>query len=253
MNLGLSGKRAIVTGGTRGIGLRIAETLAGEGCAVAICARNATAVEETVAALERRGVRATGAAVDVADTAGLRDWIARAATELGGLDILVPNVSALGTAPGEESWRAGMEIDILGTVRAVEAALPHLERSDAGSIVAISSVAAVTVFGGVRPYNAVKAALIAYMAALSAELAPKGIRANTVSPGTIYFEGGVWHKREREVPQVFQMALERNPMGRMGTPEEVANAAVFLASPAARFITGTNLIVDGGLSRRVQF
>jgi NAD(P)-dependent dehydrogenase (short-subunit alcohol dehydrogenase family) len=183
----------------------------------------------------------------------LRAFIARAADELGGLDILVPNVSAMGTAPGEESWRAGMEVDILGTVRSVEAALPYLERSGAGAIVAISSVAAVTAFGGVRPYNAVKAALIAYIAALSVELAPKGIRANTVSPGTIYFEGGVWHQREREAPDFFKSALGRNPMGRMGTPQEVANAVAFLASPAASFVTGTNLIVDGALSRRVQF
>ena len=203
--------------------------------------------------LAGKGVKSTGAAVNVADSDAIRSWIADAAIELGGLDILVPNVSALATAPGEDSWRAGMEIDILGTVRAVEAAMPFLERSGAGSIVAISSAAAVAVFGGVRPYNAVKAALINYMASLSAEMAPKNIRANTVSPGTIYFEGGVWHKRELEAPDIFKMALKQNPMGRMGSPEEVANAVVFLASPAASFITGTNLIVDGALTGRVQF
>jgi 3-oxoacyl-[acyl-carrier protein] reductase len=253
MDLGLAGKRAIITGGTRGIGRKIAETLVADGCDVALCARSADAVEDTVTALKASGARAIGGAVDVGDNDAVRAWVASAADELGGLDILVPNVSAMGTAPGEESWRAGTEIDLLGTVRAVEAAMPYLEKSDSASIVAIASVAAVAVFGGVRPYNAVKAALIAYMAGLSAELAPKRIRANSVSPGTIYFDGGIWQQREREAPEIFKMAFNRNPMGRMGTPQEVANATVFLASPAASFITGTNLIVDGALSQRVQF
>jgi 3-oxoacyl-[acyl-carrier protein] reductase len=146
-----------------------------------------------------------------------------------------------------------MEIDILGTVRAVESALPFLERSDAAAIVVIASTAALESFGGVRSYNAVKAALINYVSNLANTLASKGIRANTVSPGTIYFQGGVWHKRQLETPEVYETALGKNPMGRMGTPEEVAKAAVFLASPAASFITGTNLVVDGALTQRVQF
>jgi len=141
----------------------------------------------------------------------------------------------------------------MGTFHTVQAAMPHLERSDAGAILAISSVAALEFFGGARPYNSVKAALINYISNLSIELAPKGIRANTVSPGTIYFDGGVWQQRERDEPEVFKMALARNPMGRMGGPDEVAKAAVFLASPAAGFISGTNLIVDGALTQGVQY
>lgn len=255
MDLQLRGKRAIVTGGTRGIGRAIAEILIDEGCQVGICARDAAQVKATVAALKERGGRALGRALDVTDDAALRSWIAEAAGELGGLDILVPNVSALGLAatPDEKSWRLGFEIDVLATVRTVEAALPFLERSEAGAIVGVGSAAAVESFGGVRPYNSVKAALINYLSNLAHVLASKHIRVNTVSPGTIYFEGGVWHQRQREAPQVYEMAVKRNPMGRMGTPDEVAKAVVFLASPAASFITGTNLMVDGSLTQRVQY
>jgi len=250
MDLGLKGRKAIVTGGTRGIGLAIARTLAAEGCTVAVCARDADAVARVVGEL---GPGARGGAVDVTDGAAFRQWIAEAAGELGGLDILVPNVSALAGSPDEDAWRRGLETDILGTVRAVEAALPFLEKSDAAAIVAIASTAALESFFGVRAYNAIKAALINYMSGLSSMLAGKGVRANTVSPGTVFFEGGVWDTRRTDAPEIYQAALARNPTGRMATPQEVANAVVFLASPAAGFVTGTNLVVDGALTRRVQY
>jgi 3-oxoacyl-[acyl-carrier protein] reductase len=253
MDLGLKGKKAIVTGGTRGIGRAIAMQLAEEGCDVGICARNEAQVKETLAALTIKGVRATGGAVDVSDSVALRQWVPRAVGELGGLDILVPNVSALAGTPDEEAWRKGLEIDVLGTVRAVEAAMPFLEKSDSAAIVAIASTAAVESFGGIRSYNSIKAALINYVSNLANVLASKGIRANTVSPGTIFFEGGVWDKRRQETPEIYQWALNKNPMGRMGTPEEVARAVAFLASPAASFISGANLVVDGAMTQRVQF
>ncbi|MEQ8230198.1 MAG: SDR family oxidoreductase [Gammaproteobacteria bacterium] len=256
MDLGLAGRRAIVTGGTRGIGRAIATRLVTEGAAVAICARNAdevTRVVDELSALAAADARVTGAAADVADTAAVRRFVDDAAEALGGLDIVVANVSALGGTPDEETWRRGMEIDMLGTVRTVDAALPHLERADGGAIVAISSTAALEAFGGARPYNAIKAAVINYVSNLATALAPKGIRANTVSPGTIYFEDGVWGQRRREQPEVYAAALAGNPLGRMGTPEEVANAVAFLASPAASFVTGANLVVDGGFTRRVQY
>lgn len=253
MDLGLKGKKAIVTGGTRGIGRAIAMQMAEEGCHIGICARNEAQVKETVSVLQTRGVLATGGAVDVGDSQALRDWVTSAAGVLEGLDILVPNVSALAGSPDEASWRRGLEIDILGTVRAVESAMPFLEKSNSAAIVAIASTAALESFGGVRSYNAIKAALINYVSSLASALASKGIRANSVSPGTIYFEGGVWHRRQQETPEIYETALSRNPMGRMGTPEEVAKAVVFLASPAASFITGANLVVDGALTQRVQF
>lgn len=256
MDLGLAGKRAIVTGGSRGIGRAIAERLTQEGCAVGICARHADEIAAAVAALRRlggTGARVSGGVADVADRAALSAWIDATAHEFGGLDVVIANVSALAVMPGEESWRLGMEIDVLGTVRTVEAALPYLERSDCGAIVAVASTAALEAFGGPRAYNAVKAAVINYMSNLATTLAPKNIRANTVSPGTIYFEDGAWGRRKREQPEIYAAALAHNPMGRMGTPAEVANAVAFIASPAASFITGANLVVDGGFTRRVQY
>ena len=256
MDLGLTGKRAIITGATRGIGRAIAEQFVREGCAVAICARKADEVTRAVAELKALGganARVCGGVADVASRDAVDAWVAAAALELGGIDIVVANVSALAGAPGEESWRAGMEIDMLGTVRTVEAALPHLEKSSAAAIVAVSSTAALEAFGGPRAYNAIKAAVINYVSNLATQLAPKNIRANTVSPGTIYFDDGVWGVRKRDMPAIYEAALAQNPLGRMGTPAEVANAVVFVASPAASFMTGANLVVDGGFTRRVQY
>jgi 3-oxoacyl-[acyl-carrier protein] reductase len=255
VDLDLKGKKAIVTGGTRGIGRAIAELLADEGCDVAICARGQAGIDETKTALAGKGVKAFGGTVDVADRKALRRWVEEAAGLLGGLDIFVANASALERtqAMDEESWRLGLEIDVMGTVAGVEAAIPHLEKSSAGSIVVIGTIAAIEIAGAPRPYASVKAALAPYVKALARNLAAKDVRANMVSPGNIYFEGGVWNGVEQNNPDLFKIILSRNPMGRMGTAEEVANAVVFLSSPRASFITGTNLIVDGALTQRVQF
>jgi 3-oxoacyl-[acyl-carrier protein] reductase len=253
MDLGLKGKKAIVTGGTRGIGHAIASLLAAEGCDVAICARNREAVDRTVATLAGQGVKATGGAVDVADLPALRTWIGEAADALGGLDIFVANVSALAQGMDEGSWRRGFEIDVMGTVFGIEAALPLLEKSDAGAIVVVGSTAMAEIYGPNRSYAAVKATLIPYVKGLARNLAAKNVRANIVSPGNVFFEGGVWDITRQRNPEMFGQMLARNPTGRMGTPEEVANAVVFLASPRASFITGTNLIIDGALTQRVQF
>lgn len=258
MDLGLKGKKAVVTGATRGIGRAIAETLADEGCHVAICARDRASVESTVAALALKGVRTTGRALDVGDGAALKSWIAAAGAELGGLDILVSNVSAMGGLKGDEGWRRYFEIDLLGTVHAVEAALPLLEKSDAAAIVQIASIAAIEVGHDVFPdgflqaYGAMKAALTNYVAEISRTLGPGRIRANTVSPGQIYFAGGVWQKREQEGNPMYQKALSKIRLGRFGRPQDVANAVAFLASPAAGFISGANLVVDGAFTRRVN-
>jgi len=253
VDLGLKGKKAIVTGGTRGIGRAIAELLADEGADVAICARNREQIDEAVKALGRKGVKAWGSPVDVADTTALRAWIAEAANALGGLDILVANVSALAVATDEATWRRSFDIDVMSTVVSVDTALPLLEKSGAGSVVIIGSVAAVEVAGATRPYNAVKAALVPYMKSTARNVAGKHIRVNMVSPGTVYFKGGVWHVREQQQPEFFKAALARNPMGRMAKPEEVADIVVFLASQRASFISGANVIIDGAATQRVQF
>jgi 3-oxoacyl-[acyl-carrier protein] reductase len=253
MDLGLKGFKAVVTGGTKGIGRAIAETLAGEGADVGICARNAEEVTTTVAKLAARGVRSAGRALDVADAGALKSFVDAVAAEFGGIDIVVANVSALAIGADEAGWRSGFEVDLMHGVRLVNAAMPWLEKSAAGAIVTISSVSGREIDFAAGPYGAFKAALIHYTQGLAFQLAGKGIRANTVSPGNTYFEGGVWHKIKDGNPQLYRDALELNPTGRMGTPQEMANAVVFLASPAASFITGTNLVVDGALTRGVQF
>jgi len=253
MDLGLKGLRAAVTGSTKGIGRAIADTLAAEGAAVAVCARDAGEVTATVDALKKTGAKATGEALDVGDGAALKRWIDGAAKEFGGLDIIVANVSALATANDEESWRACFEIDMMHTVHMVDAALPYLEKSGAASIVTVSSVSGREIDFAAGPYGSMKAALIHYTQGLAYQLAPKGIRANSVSPGNIYFEGGVWDRIEKGNPELFSYALGLNPTGRMGKPQEIANAVVFLASPAAGFCMGTNLVADGALTRGVQF
>ena len=253
MDLMLQGRKALVTGGTKGIGRAIAELLASEGAAVAICARNAADVEATVAELTARGVPATGKAVDVSDGPALARFVQEAAEALDGLDIVVANVSALAVGGDEESWQKGFETDMMGAVRLVDAAMPYLEKSDAASIVTISSVSGREIDFAAGPYGAFKAALIHYTQGLAFKLAAKNIRANTVSPGNTYFKGGVWDQIETGNPELFEASLALNPTGRMATPQEIANGVVFLASPAASFITGTNLVIDGALTRGVQF
>ncbi len=252
MDLGLKGLKALVTGGTKGIGRAIAETLGAEGCDVAICARNSSEVAKTVAALARKGVKATGGAVDVSDGPTLKAWVAQAAADLHGLDIIVANVSAMAICDDEEGWSSGFSTDMMGTVRLVDAAMPFLLASKAAAIVTISSVSAREVDGDAAPYGAFKAAIIHYTQGLAQKLAAQGVRANTVSPGTTWFEGGVWSRIRDDDPSAYQMALDLNPSGRMATPQEIANAAVFLASPAASFISGANLVVDGALTRGVH-
>ncbi|HXL20203.1 MAG TPA: SDR family NAD(P)-dependent oxidoreductase [Streptosporangiaceae bacterium] len=253
MDLGLQGLRALVTGGTRGIGRAIVEVLAAEGAAVGFCARTGHDVTDTVEALTKRGCTAAGLVVDVADGAGMQRWVADSAAQLGGLDIVVANVSALAIPDDPANWRASFDVDMMGTVSLVKAAMPYLERSAAASIVTIGSVSGREIDFAAGPYGVFKAAIIHYTQGLAYQLAPKGIRANSLSPGNTYFPGGVWESIEQQNPELFAQAMALNPTGRMAKPEEIARAAVFLCSPAASFITGANLLVDGALTRGVQF
>jgi NAD(P)-dependent dehydrogenase (short-subunit alcohol dehydrogenase family) len=252
MDLGLKGLRAIVTGASRGIGRAIARVLAGEGASVAICARGKPGVEAVCRELEGCGVRAYGEAVDVREADPLRGFTGRAVEALGGLDILVSNPSG-GAGTDEAAWRATFEVDLMGAVRSVEAALPALSRSRCGSVVFISSTAALETFMGPTSYNALKGALIVHSNGLSQALAAQGIRVNTVSPGPILIEDGSWDYIRKNAPQMYESTLAQLPLGRMGTADEVARAVAFLASPAAGFITGVNLVVDGGFTKRVNF
>ena len=253
MDLGLKGMKAVLAGASKGIGRATAEALAGEGCDVAICARGQEGVDAAVASLKGKGVQAFGAAVDMADGAAYRAWVDQAAGQLGGCDIFISFASAGGGPASEETWKKTMDLDVLATFRGVEAAMPHLEKSQAGSIVAISSTAALEDFFGPQAYNAMKAAVINYAAALSQALAPKGIRVNTVSPGPIFIEGGAWDMIKTHMAHLYEGTLKTIPMGRMGTGEEVGKAIAFVASPACPFMTGTNLVIDGGITKRVQY
>jgi len=252
MDLGLSGKKALITGSTRGIGRAIANLLADEGADLAICSRNQEEVDSAIAELSAKGVKVTGAVVDVADKESYQAWIASAGEEMGGIDIFIPNVSAGGGDMSEQGWLNNFNVDLLGTTRGVEAAMPFLEKSDAASIVVISSTAGVETFMGPAPYNAIKGALIIHAKQLSQALAPNGIRVNTVSPGPIYFEGGAWEFIKENMSELYDATLADIPQGHMGSPEEIANSVAFLASPAASLITGVNLVADGGFTKRVQ-
>jgi 3-oxoacyl-[acyl-carrier protein] reductase len=251
MDLQLNGTRVLVTGGTRGIGRAIVAAFLEEGATVGFCARNADEVASTQDALKDAG-SVTGSVVDVGDGEALASWVDGFAQASGGLDVVVANVSALAIPDTEENWQASLNVDLMHTVRLVRAAMPHLERSDAPAIIAISSVSGRESDFASGPYGTAKTAIVGYINGLALQLAEKGIRANTVSPGNTYFDGGVWQSIENGNPELYNMAVGLNPTGHMGTPEEIAGPVVFLASPVSRRISGTNLVVDGALTRGIQ-
>lgn len=256
MDLGLKGKVALVTGGTRGIGRRIAECFAAEGAQVAVCARNAAEVAAAVAELRAGGVNAWGQAADMTKPAEVDGFVAGAAAALGGIDIVVSNVSALTLTDDETAWRAMFEIDMLGGVRLFNAALPHLQaagaRSGDAAFTLISSIVAGEPYKP-SPYSAMKAALINYAKGAARAYAPHKVRCNVVAPGNVYFEGGVWEKMKNEKPEFYNDWIAKNPTGRMASAEEIASATVFLSSPLSAFTTGTTLVVDGCLTQHAVF
>ena len=251
MDLQLGGSRVLVTGGTRGIGRAIVEAFVDEGAVVEFCARDAGEIETTEKALAERG-RVRGVQLDVRDGAALRGWVEAAAGRLGGLDAVVANISALAIPDTEENWYTSFEVDLMHTVRLAQAALPYLEASGNGSIVAISSVSGREADFAAGPYGTMKTAIVGYISGLAFQLAERGVRANVVSPGNTYFDGGVWQQIEQGNPDLYTFAMGLNPTGRMGTPEDSAKAVVFLSSPVSARTTGTHLVVDGALTRGIQ-
>lgn len=242
MDLGLKGLRAVVTGGSAGIGAAVVRALAAEGCEVAFCARTQARIDDSLTALQGLPGRVRAQAVDVTDTAQFRAWLAT----LGDFDIFVANVSAL-----SGDWTAALATDIRATVEATEAALPFLQHSPHGALTYIGSKAGSLAAPNSAAYGAAKAAMAHYMKSLSARLLP-AVRVNTVSPGDTLFDGGLWDRVRRDEPEAFQKVLQRNPMQRLATAEEVARVVAFVSSPAASFVAGANWYVDGGSVQHVQ-
>lgn len=253
MDLGLRDKNVLITGATAGIGRRIANLFAEEGANVAICSRTPESVTRAVKEISLMADgRIVGKACNIKNKEEYEAWIEEMAEELGGIDIFIPNVSAGGGNDSEKNWWRNFEYDILGTVRGVEAVLPHMEARGGGAITMLSSTAAVETFAEPQPYNAMKAALINYAKNLSQTHGPKNIRVNSVAPGPIYFDGGAWDMIKTSNAKFFEITEKTHALGRLGTPEEVANCIVFLSSPAASWVSGVNLVVDGGYTKRVQ-
>ena len=253
MVLGLRGKKAIVTGATKGIGRAIVDLLAAEGCDVALCARSEDEVEAAVREVKASGVEVVGGAINVRNADEYKAWLEKAVETLGGCDIFVPNVSAGGGMDSEKNWWKNFEIDVLHTVRGCETLMPHLEKSGHGSIVVISSTNALETFYVPMAYNAMKAALITYAKQLSQFVGKRTVRVNSVCPGPIYFEGGAWEMIKSTNAKMYEATLRAMPNGRFGGPDEVARVVAFLASPAASIVTGANVVADNGFTKRVQY
>jgi 3-oxoacyl-[acyl-carrier protein] reductase len=240
-----AGKRVLVAGGSKGIGRSVALGFAQRGAAVSICARGAEALEKTRAEITACGVAAHAQPADLANAEAVAAWVDAAAAALGGVDVLVNNASGFGSQDTEEDWAKGLNVDVMATVRASRAAAPHL-RAVKGSIVNVTSISGFRPSRRTPAYAAVKALLVNYTSSQAAAFAEHGVRVNAVAPGSIEFPGGSWEARRTSDPTLYNRTLRSIPFGRMGTPEEVAEVVMFLASPAARWVTGQTIIVDGG-------
>lgn len=253
MDLGLKGLKAILVGANGGIGRKVAHALAAEGCDVAVCGRSQAKVDKIVGELAPSGVKVHAEALDVTDPATVPAFVDRAAAALGGCDIFMHFTSANLGQDTDEGWQAVMNADILPLRRGVEAAKPHLLKSQAGSIICMSSTGAVEEFMGVQPYNALKAAVMVYSSGLAQNLAAQGVRVNCITPGPVMTEDGPWAYIKENMKDFFAATMAQIPIGRMTTGEEIAKAIVFVASPACKAMTGANVVIDGGYTKRVQF
>jgi 3-oxoacyl-[acyl-carrier protein] reductase len=246
MAFDFTGRRAVVAGGSRGIGRSIALAFAQAGAAVSVCARGADGIARVRGELAACGRPAHAATCDLGDAGAVARYIAQAAAALGGIDVLVNNASGFGLTNDEPGWAASVAVDLMATVRASEAALPYLKQSSAAAIVNTSSISALRPSARTPPYGALKAAVVHYTQSEAVVLAPARIRVNSVAPGSIEFPGGMWEERKTADPALYNRILASIPFGRLGRPEEIANAVLFLASDDASWITGQTLVVDGG-------
>jgi 3-oxoacyl-[acyl-carrier protein] reductase len=253
MDLNLAGKVALVTGASRGIGLAIAEGLAAEGVRVAMAARSSETLNAAAGALSKAGCEVLAHPCDVADDAAVKTLVDAVLARFGRIDILISNASALAIGPDRSSWDASLAVDLMGAVRLVEAVLPGMQKQGSGSILFTSSVSAIEAspmsdFG----YTAAKAALNAYAKKLAGTEASNGIRVNALMPGSIEFPGGDWEKIRQHQPDLYAMVRNSIPFGRLGTPAEVADAAVWMVSPRANWVTGVAMAVDGGQAKGIR-
>jgi 3-oxoacyl-[acyl-carrier protein] reductase len=245
-------RRVLVAGGSRGIGRAIAMNFAAAGADVALCARGAQALEAARADLAVHGGRVHAMPCDLAVETDIAAWVPAAAEALGGIDVLVNNASGFGMTDDEEGWAASLAVDVMAMVRCSKAALPWLLKSaEAGvpggaSIIHLSSISAVRPSTRAAPYAAVKAAMNSYTASQAARWCRQGVRVNAIAPGSVEFAGGVWEQRRTDNPDLYERTRKSIPAGRLGTPDEIAEVALFLASPHARWINGQVLTVDGG-------
>ncbi|MGI2171824.1 SDR family NAD(P)-dependent oxidoreductase [Shewanella sp. MF05960] len=255
MNLNLNGKRAIVTGGSRGIGKAVIDNFVAENMQVATCARGLASLEKSLTEWNKAGTCVTGQSVDVTDEQAYANWFEQSVQQLGGLDILVSNVTTRIESKGIERWKDTFEVDLLQHIRATELALPYLKKGNQPAIVYVASIASVMTANmpSEVEYGTMKAALVSYATQLANQLGQFNIRVNLVSPGPIHHEQGFWEMVKQKQPDLYQRACAVSVFNRMGTPTEVANAITFLSSPAASNITAVNLRVDGGAIKTVNY